>query len=41
MLNGVAVFWEGLDQNRIAKYWRSWNNLGIFPDAEWAKWPTD
>ena len=28
MLDGVAAFWEGLDQNRIAKYWRSWNGPG-------------
>jgi len=27
MLDGVAAFWEGLDQNRIAKYWRSWHGL--------------
>ena len=27
ILDGVAAFWEGLDQNRIAKYWRSWHGL--------------
>ena len=26
MLDGVAAFWEGLDQNRIAKYWRPLTN---------------